>query len=335
MKRSIALALGSAALLGLAISRRRCNFSFAGKICLITGGSRGLGLVLARQICEQGGRVALLARDVAELARAQAELETRGAEAMTVPCDLLDPAQITSAVQKVVEHFGALDVLINNAGIIEVGPLAHMSQRDFERSMNLHFWAPYHLIMAALPQLRRTAAARIVNVASIGGKIAVPHLAPYCASKFALIGLSDSLRTELARDGICVTTVMPGTMRTGSHVNAQFKGDHGAEYGWFSAAASLPFISMEAERAASKILAACRRGQPSLMIPLTTRAAVIGTALFPNTASHALSFVNRCLPRETGPSGDQLRSGAQSREQSTAPAWLTAWGDRASERNNE
>ncbi|MDQ6809549.1 MAG: SDR family NAD(P)-dependent oxidoreductase [Verrucomicrobiota bacterium] len=336
MKRSVAYLLGSAAIAvaGVALARRS-NYSFAGKVCLITGGSRGLGLVLARQLCAQGGRVALLARDRAELERARHELASTGGDVFTVSCDLGDSAQIEGAVRSVIDHFGRLDVLINNAGIIEVGPLAHMQQRDFERAMNLHFWAPYHLIMTSLPHLRRAGEARIVNIASIGGRLAVPHLAPYCASKFALVGLSDSMRAELASENIRITTVLPGTMRTGSHVNAQFKGDHSAEYAWFSAAASLPVIAMKAERAAAKILDAGRRGQPSLMMPLLTRAAVIGDALFPNVTGRAMRLVNRFLPAPTDSSGDELRAGWDSRGDARPPRWITAMGDKATAQNNE
>ena len=333
---SVAAGLGAAAVAGLALLRaRRSRFDFAGKVCLITGGSRGLGLVLARQLCDRGAKVVLLARDAAELERAAVDLRTRGGKVLTLPCDLMQAEQIDSAVKSAVEHWGRLDVVINNAGIIEVGPLAHMQREDFERSMALHFWAPYYLIMAALPHLRRAGSARIVNISSIGGRLAVPHLAPYCASKFALVGLSNSLRAELASDGIRVTTVMPGMMRTGSHLNAQFKGDHSAEYAWFSASASMPLLAMKAERAAAKILRACRRGQASLTMPLAVRAAVIGDALFPNLSAHAMTVANRFLPGAAGEDGNQLRAGSDSRSGSRVPAWLVDLGDRAARENNE
>src|SRR4029077_12659157 len=108
------------------------------------------------------------------------------------------------------------------------------------------------------------------------------HLSPYCVGKFALTGFSDSVRAELARDKIYVTTVCPGLMRTGSHVNAQFKGDHDAEFAWFAAASGLPFISMSAERAARKIVAAFRRGQSSLTLTLAANFAIAGNAAAPN-----------------------------------------------------
>jgi NAD(P)-dependent dehydrogenase (short-subunit alcohol dehydrogenase family) len=313
MKRSLILTLGGLALVGCLISRAtRRTSSFARKVVLITGGSRGLGLVLARQFCAEGARVALLARDPDELARAREELVQRGGEVLTISCDLLDREQIDAAVQKVVDHFGGLDVVINNAGIIEVGPLEHMRREDFQRAMNLHFWAPFDLVMQALPHLRRRGGGRIVNIASIGGRMAVPHLAPYCASKFALVGLSDALRAELARDRIHVTTVTPGLMRTGSEGNAKFKGDHKAEYTWFSLSTALPFASIGAERAATQIISACRRGLPSLTIPLMVRATLLGNALFPNIAGSMMKVINSVLlPPPSGPDGDLSRSGLE------------------------
>jgi NAD(P)-dependent dehydrogenase (short-subunit alcohol dehydrogenase family) len=310
MKRSLVLTLGGLALAGYIISRAtRRTCSFAHKVVLITGGSRGLGLVLARQLCTEGALVALLARDPDELARAREELVQRGGEVLTISCDLLEREQIDAAVQKVADHFGGLDVVINNAGIIEIGPLEHMQREDFERAMNLHFWAPFNLIMKALPHLRCRGEGRIVNIASIGGKMAVPHLAPYCASKSALAGLSDALRAELARDRIHVTTVTPGLMRTGSQGNAKFKGDHRAEYAWFSLSAALPFVSIRAERAAAQIISACRHGLPSLTIPLMARATILGNALFPNTAGSMMKVINTVLPPPGHPDGDASRSG--------------------------
>src|SRR4051794_27557396 len=146
-KRAMPLAVGALALAGWGIARAiEPRFSFAGKVCLITGGSRGLGLVLARQICAAGGRVALLARNVDELRRAHDELAAAGGDVAVLPCDLLDRAQIEEAVRTVLGHFDRVDVLINNAGIIEVGPLEHMQREDFERAMQLHLWAPFTLM---------------------------------------------------------------------------------------------------------------------------------------------------------------------------------------------
>jgi NAD(P)-dependent dehydrogenase (short-subunit alcohol dehydrogenase family) len=289
--------------------------------------------VLARHICEQGGHVALLARDPDELARAKADLTARGGRVLTVECDLLDRDQIHAGVLKVIDHFNKIDILINNAGIIEVGPLDHMTRGDYDRAMRLHFWAPYELISQIVPEMRLWGGGRIVNISSIGGKVAVPHFAPYSASKFALTGFSDAIRTELARDNIQVTTVAPGLMRTGSHVNAQFKGNHDAEFAWFSVSAGAPLISMDADRAARKILAACRRGQPSLTLTFGARCAIAGNALFPNLTGYAMKIVNEFLPEAAGDSGTKSRTGSELRR--LTPDWMTRLADRATKKNNE
>ncbi|HEY3038041.1 MAG TPA: SDR family NAD(P)-dependent oxidoreductase, partial [Pyrinomonadaceae bacterium] len=142
---------------------RTARYTLRDKAVVITGGSRGLGLVLARHICAQGGNVALIARDPDELARAKADLAPRGGMVLTIECDLLDPAQIGAAVRQAIDRFGKIDILINNAGIIEVGPLENMTREDFERAMRLHFWAPFELIAQVVPEMRIWGGGRIVN----------------------------------------------------------------------------------------------------------------------------------------------------------------------------
>jgi NAD(P)-dependent dehydrogenase (short-subunit alcohol dehydrogenase family) len=323
------LALGAWAL----ARNSRSRFSFARKVVLISGGSRGLGLVMARQLAHEGAHISLLARDLDELVRAKNDLASRGAEVLTVQCDLTNRAQIASAVETVIAHFGGIDVLINNAGVIEVGPLAHMTREDFERSLAIHFWAPYELTMRVRPQMAERGGGRIVNISSVGGKIAVPHLAPYVAGKFALTGFSDSTRAELAAENIYVTTVAPGMMRTGSHVNARFKGNHAAEFAWFSFSNGLPLLSMSAERAAAKIIAACRRGQSSLTLTFGARLAIAGNAIAPSLTGSAMKLVNRFLPSATTEDGDELRTGWQSRQRRANV--FTRHLDQATARNNE
>jgi NAD(P)-dependent dehydrogenase (short-subunit alcohol dehydrogenase family) len=287
------------------------GFQLRDKVVLITGGSRGLGLEIARQICQQAGKVAILARDPNELASAKIDLAARGGEALTLECDLLDAAQIQSAVESTLRRFGKIDILINNAGIIEIGPLEHMKIEDFDLAMRLHFWAPFILTMQILPHMRKNGGGRIVNISSIGGKIAVPHLAPYSTSKFALTGFSDAIRAEFAREKIFVTTVTPGMMRTGSQIHAKFKGDHSAEYRWFDISSKLPFASISAERAARKILAATRRRRSALIMPWPARFLIALNGVFPSLTGYIMKVVNRCLPPATNQSGDDARSGAE------------------------
>jgi short-subunit dehydrogenase len=284
---------------------------FRDTVALITGGSRGLGLEIAKQLCARGAKVSLLARDPDELARAKNNLDRFGTEVLTVQCDLLESAQIQSAVQQTLQHFRKIDILINNAGIIEVGPVAHMQLKDFDRAVRIHFWAPFVLQFLIVPHMRAKGGGRIVNVSSIGGRVAVPHMVPYSASKFALEGFSDSIRAELALDKIYVTTVTPGMMRTGSHVHATFKGDHAAEYRWFDWSRKIPFASISAERAARKIVNACAGGKPVLVMPFTARLIIAANAVFPNLMARAMTMLNRSLPPRVSQSGNEARSGSE------------------------
>jgi NAD(P)-dependent dehydrogenase (short-subunit alcohol dehydrogenase family) len=237
----------AAALVALRTALRK-NYSFRDKSVVITGGSRGLGLEMARLFAQEGAKVTLIARTKETLEKAQVELEKTGASVLAIRCDIRDRGHVEAAIADVVRHFGSVDVLVNNAGIIQVGPYDRMQLDDYEDAMATHAWGPLYMTKAVLPQMRRQGSGRIVNISSIGGKVAVPHLLPYTMSKFALTGLSQGLTAELAQDAILVTTVCPGLMRTGSHINASFKGRNRSEYAWFSISGALPLLSIDAKR---------------------------------------------------------------------------------------
>ena len=330
--KTAAIAVGAVAL-GKFLWRKMNEYDLRGKTVLVTGGSRGLGLVLAREFAANGARVAICARDEEELQQASEDLEGRGAEVMAVKCDVTNMPEVESMVSRVRERFGKVDVLVNNAGTIQVGPLEVMKHEDFEHAMRTHFWGPLNTILAVLPEMRERASGRIVNISSIGGKIAVPHLVPYSASKFALVGLSKGLNAELRKDGIVVTTVCPGLMRTGSPRNANFKGKHREEYAWFSISDSLPVASIGAERAARQIVDACTQGRAELIITVQAKMAVAFDALFPEASAELMALVNRVLP---GPGGIGERT-AKGRDSSSSwsPSWLTRLTEEAAMNNNE
>jgi NAD(P)-dependent dehydrogenase (short-subunit alcohol dehydrogenase family) len=329
----LGLAAGAAAVFaGNRLARQRRAIDFAGRVVVITGGSRGLGLVMARQLAAEGARLCLLARDAEELARAREHFVS--ADVMTMRCDVRRRGDVRATIDAILDRWSAIDVLINNAGVIQVGPLEHMTTEDFENAMATHFWGPLHLMFELVPAMRRRGFGRIVNVASIGGRIAVPHLGPYCASKFALVGLSDAVRTELDQYGIRVTTVSPGLMRTGSPSHADMKGRHEAEYAWFAIADSMPGLSTSAESAARKIIDACRYGDPELTITLPARMAMMANHLAPAVVARAMMAVNRILPSPNGSDGDRRRRGRESTSK-WAPSAATVLTDRAAVVNNE
>lgn len=308
------------------------KYDLSGKTVLITGGSRGLGLVMARELVREGAHLAICARNEAELERARTDLIERGADVLAVPCDVTDKEQVEEMVHVVRDRFGQIDVLINNAGAIAVGPMEVMTLEDYEAAMKIHFWAPLYTTLAVLPEMRQRREGRIVNISSIGGKISTPHLLPYSASKFALTGFSEGLRAELASYGIVVTTICPGLMRTGSPYNAIFKGQHRTEHTWFSLSDSLPFISMSAQRAARQIIAACKRGDAEVVLSLTAQIAAKFHDLFPGLTANLLGFFNKLLP-EPGGIGTDRALGKDSHS-SLSPSGLTALTDKAAQQNN-
>jgi NAD(P)-dependent dehydrogenase (short-subunit alcohol dehydrogenase family) len=310
------------------------HFDFRGKVAVVTGGSRGLGLVLARELTDRGARVAICARNDEDIDRAAQDLAGRGGNPLAAPCDITRPDEVAAFVRAVEAHLGPVDVLINNAGTIAVGPLEAMTRDDYEQAMGINFWGAYNFVEAVLPSMRQRRAGRIVNISSIGGKVAVPHLLPYCASKFALTGYSHGLRAELLKDGVVVTTVCPGLMRTGSPPNVLVKGQHRKEYAWFAISDSLSLLTLSAESAARQVLAACQRGEAEAVLSLPAQAAVTLHNLFPELSADLLSLVNRYLLPAPGGIGTEHRLGRDS-ESALAPSVLTASTEAAARRNNE
>jgi len=309
------LALGAGAALAVKHRLQR-PYDLHGKVILITGGSRGLGLTLARQLARDGAKLALIARDEQELQLAQTELTATGVKPLTLVCDVTDSDDVLRTVRRVVDHYGRLDVLINNAGIIQVGPIDSMILADYKKAMDVNFWGALHFMLAVRDTMRGQRSGRIVNISSIGGKVAVPHLLPYITSKFALAGLSEGWRTELRKDGILVTTICPGLMRTGSAKHTDIKGRHLQEYRWFATLDNLPGLSVTPEHAARIIIDALRRGKGEVVIGLPYQALAVFHGLFPSQTSNIMALANRILPARGG-IGTQSRKGRDSETPAT------------------
>ncbi|REK12667.1 MAG: SDR family NAD(P)-dependent oxidoreductase [Planctomycetota bacterium] len=335
MKKSlILLALAGGAVAGAKVAQWRRLSKLAGMSVVVTGGSRGLGLALARCAVAHGARVAICARDPQEVAEARELLlrEYPGAMVLAATCDVTDRSESERFVSAAVEQFGTLDILINCAGVIQVGPWQSMGTEDYREAIETHVWGPLNMILAAHPALRRRRG-RIVNIASIGGKIGVPHLLPYTTSKFALVGLSEGLAAELDQQGITVTTVCPGLMRTGSPRNAWFRGQHRQEYAWFSIGASLPGLTVGASSAARRILAASLARRRHLVFPLPARLAAIGRELAPGWTARISAAVNARLPSSTEADGPRRRGSESTSPWSPSP--LTYLNDRAANVHNQ
>lgn len=303
---------------------------FVGKNVLVAGGTRGLGLVLAREAMARGANVSICGRDAQTLKQALVELQGLGKVHGAV-CNLTRESDVKQWVEEARRELGSVDVLIYNAGIIQVGPYEAMRKIDFKNAIDTHVYGALHTINQVVPLMKDQGGGNIALIASMGGKRAVPHMLPYDVSKFALVGMGEGMAVELAKDKIYVTTVCPATMRTGSPDHAYFKGDHRKEYTWFSLLDSLPGVSVSAEYAANKILDAIGRRQVLLVYPFSAQVGVALSALAPSVYVKAMRLVSRLLPQS-----DDARSftGEQSHSK-LSPSALTALTQKAAEKNNE
>lgn len=304
----VAAAVGIGAAASVLISRNR-GPRMPGRVVLITGGSRGLGLAMAREFAREGCRIAICARDERELDAARHDLARRGADVFATACDVADRQQVARLVERVIGRFSHVDILVNNAGEIQVGPVDSMTIEDFERSMQVMFWGTVYPTLALLPHMTANRPEglpepRIVNITSIGGKVAVPHLLPYTCAKFAAVGFSEGLRAELSGKGVKVVTIAPGLMRTGSYLNAIFKGDQDREAGWFSLGATMPGVSMNANRAARQIVAAAYKGEAEKILSTPANLLSRFHGLFPGITADVFGMIERAiLPSGTNRTG--------------------------------
>jgi short-subunit dehydrogenase len=207
-----------------------------------------------------------------------------------------------------------------------------MTLTDFEDAMNTHFWAPLYTMWATIPHMRDRSEGRIVNIASVGGKISIPHIVPYSASKFALVGLSGGFRHELKKDGIVVTTVNPGLTRTGSNKNILVKGQAEKEYAWFTAAGASLLTSSSVEKTARQIIEACRSGEAEVLTNIPAKILALANNIFPELTSDILSLTNQLLPEEVG---NLENSRGYENESDLIPEHLQERANQAARENNE
>lgn len=191
---------------------------------LITGASEGIGKAIALLLAQKGYDLVLAARREEPLAAVAATVRSLGRQAIAIPTDVRDPAQVDVLVQKALEAYPTIDVLVNNAGIYVSGAAEEFSLDDWRQAMDTNVWGCIHLIHALLPHLLQQGQGTIVNVSSIGGKIPMPYLVPYCTTKYAITGMTESLHSELAPKGIHVFGVYPNLIKTRFVERAIFRG---------------------------------------------------------------------------------------------------------------
>lgn len=331
---TLALAVGGAVTMNVLRARRRIELD--DRVVFITGGSRGLGLILAQAFIDQGARVAFCARNPREIDRAVEQLSFGGATVHGYKCDVSKRDEVEKTIKRVEAEVGPIEILVNNAGIITLGPVETMTVEDFEREMGVHFFGQLYTTMAVMPGMRERKEGRIVNISSIGGRFNSPHLPAYHAAKFASAGLSQSMRVELSKYNIYTTTVFPFLMRVGSFVNADVKGQHKKEWAIGQLIDSMPLTSTTGERTAEAIIKATQWGDATLVPSKRAGAAILLANVFPNLFQDSMALANRFMPGPDGPDsiGTQSKKGYESTSV-LAPSPLTAKNDEAAAKNNE
>ncbi len=304
-------------------------------VAIVMGASRGLGLLMAAELARRGHDVAICARNAETLERAAEKLRVHGGTVLPVTCDVTDPEDVESFVAQVSSELGPIDVAIHVAGVIQVGPVEAVTREHFSASINIMLWGPINMALAVLPSMRRRRTGRIGIVTSIGGKLSPPRLLPYATAKFGAVGFTEGLSAELAGTGVTATTLVPGLMRTGSHGQAQFFGDASKQYAWFGPAASLPLLSMDAEKAAAKMVDAVLKGKRVALISALSHVASRAHGLAPNLTVRLNQTLSLLLPKGTNSetvSGDEARQGLKP---GGIVSKLTTLGDAAAARFNE
>ena len=314
-------------------------------VALVAGASRGLGLLVARELGRAGHRVVICARDETELSSARDLLDDAGVTVTTRVCDVTDRSAVQALVADVEDNVGPIATAITVAGVIHVGPLESVTEEHFAEAVDIILWGPVHVALAVLPAMRRRGSGRIGTVTSIGGLVSVPHLLPYSTAKFGAVGFAQGLSAELAGTGITSTTIVPGLMRTGGHLHAQFTGQQTEEYAWFAAAGSLPLVSMDAERAAAKMVHAVLAGKPTVILSPLAKVGARVHGLAPATTVRLMGLAARLLPSPPAVDTDRTDPGtgsatipghvADRRADSAVLDKLISLGQRSAQRFNE
>lgn len=309
-------------------------------LALVAGASRGLGFLIARELLDRGHRVVITARTQQDLDRAVELLSPHG-PVTAIAGDLRDPDRPAALVEQVQRAHGPIDVLVSVLGIIQVGPAETMTEQHFRDAIDTMLWAPLRLANAVLPTMRARGHGRIGTVTSIGGKLPPPHLLPYAVAKYGAVGFTEGLAVELAGTGVTATTIVPGLMRTGSHERASFTGRQEAEFAWFGPAASLPLLTMSAERAARKMVDGVLAGRSHVVLSPMAKVGIRVHGVAPATTVRLVGVVNRLLPDNPADAdASQATLGRQawrslSRGAASVVGTLTTLGSRAAQRYNQ
>lgn len=325
--RTLGLVAGAGLLLSAAARRAR-RIDLRGRVVMITGGARGLGFAIAKAFLQRGCKLAICGRGADAVASAVEDLRKQGADVFGAPCDAGDAEQVRAFVAQVVERFGSIDVLVNNAGQCFAGPVSQLDAETVEKALHGIFWLQFHPTMAVLPHMRARRFGRIVNITSIAGKLPVAHQAAYSTGKYAATGWSESLALELAREGVHVSTLTPPPLRNGAPLNVHFNGSAEEEFLWFTRVLTSRLATTTADRTARVAVDAAEHGDPERAITPLSWFATRVQGLSPNLMTWALRLLERWQPTQGAvgetskmrPGSDVVASSQDPRVQALAKA---------------
>src|SRR5271156_3945573 len=258
---------------------------FAGRNAIVTGASSGIGRDLATMFASQGANIALVARRGELLRDLAAELTEFGVEALPIVCDVTDQSQVNQAVAVASDEFGTVDIVVNNAGVLIPSLFSEASLEDLRRMMDVNFFGAVHVTRAVLPIMQNAGYGNIVNVASIAGRSGGPTLSGYSASKFALIGFTESLRIELFGSGVMASLVVPASVDTGMLDNPE----------WSARAWAVGNLKIPPEWVSWGVIAAIVLGLAEVDVPLGLSTAQKVAALFPDLTGLWLGMGSRFI----------------------------------------
>jgi NAD(P)-dependent dehydrogenase (short-subunit alcohol dehydrogenase family) len=296
--------------------------TFADRVAVITGAGSGIGRALAYELAGSGAVLAISDIDDSELAATAEHARSLGATVRADRIDVADRSAMSGYADAVSDHFGAVHLVINNAGVVHVGDVSGMSYADIERVIDTNFWGVVNGSMAFLPHLVASGDAHLVNISSLFGLLPVPSQSAYVASKFAVRGFTESLRIELlvAGSGVRVTCVHPGGINTAIARSGTRNADAGLPGDSLPAGHRL--LRMPPEQAAAIILRAVSRGRPRVLVGADARAAFVLSSLTGAGWQRLVAGVVRRLPADRAAGRDRHRgppragSGPRSRARS-------------------
>jgi short-subunit dehydrogenase len=256
---------------------------FQDKIALITGGAAGIGAELARQLSEAGAAVFITDVDKDAAERLAEEIRRHGGHAAACRTDVARFDEVEHSVQLAVQQFGRLDLIFNNAGVGLAGELRDLELSDWHPIVNVNLWGVIHGVHAALPVMLQQGHGQIVNIASAAGLVPRPGMVPYATTKFAVVGLSTSLRYEIEDLGIRVNVVCPFHVATSIFQNTTFRNIDGE-----AMVAAIPLRQLPVNRCVEQILVGVRKNQAIIVMPKFARFEWSLYRYFPRAAARLL-----------------------------------------------